>query len=159
MDKTLKSYLEKHKIEYKIYNHKAVFTVAESRNIKKKIPGRHTKCLFLKDNKNQFYLIALPAEKRLNIKLLRNKLQIKDIRFANQEELKQQLNLTPGSVSIFGLIYQSSNSIFLIIDKELWQADEVGFHPNINTSTIILTHENLEKFLNTLNIRKEIMEL
>jgi len=67
MDPNLKSYLEDHKIEYKIYNHRAVFTVAESKLIKQKIPGKHTKCLFLKDEKDRFYLIALPAEKRLDI--------------------------------------------------------------------------------------------
>jgi len=157
MDKNLKTYLEKHNIQYKIYKHPAVFTVEESKSIKTKIPGMHTKCLFLKDEKQNFYLIALSAEKRLNTKSLKDKLRIKDLHFANPEELKQQLNLTPGSVSIFGMIY--SKNFFLIIDKELWNAESVGFHPNINTSTIVLNHENLEKFYNTLNIKKEIMEL
>ena len=157
MDENLKQYLEKYNIKYRLYEHSAVFTVAESKSIKQKIPGRHTKCLFLKDNNKNYYLVAIPADKRLNIKLLKEKLSIKDLHFASPEELKQYLNLTPGSVSIFGLIY--TDEVNLIIDKELWEAKLVGFHPNINTSTIVLEHHNIEKFYNSVNNRKEIIQL
>lgn len=157
MDKTLSSYLEKHKIEYKNYEHPAVFTVEESKKIKINIPATHTKCLFLKDEHSQFYLVCLPAEKRLNINLLRKKFNLKELYFASPEELKANLNLTPGSVSIFGTIY--SNSVYLIIDKQLWDAEAVSFHPNINTATIVLNHNNLEKFYHSLKAKKEILEL
>ena len=157
MDSNLKSYLEKYNIEYKIYDHPAVFTVAESKSIKEKIPGKHTKCLFLKDENDNFYLVAIPAEKRLDTKQLRKKFNLKELNFASPEELKKELNLIPGSVSIFGMIY--SKSVFLILDKELWNSKKVGFHPNINTSTIVVDHENLEKFFNTIKSKKEIIDL
>ena len=157
MDTILKSYLDKYKIEYKLYKHLPVFTVEQSKSIKTKVPGEHTKCLFLKDEHSQFYLICLLANKRLNINFLRKKFNIKELYFASPEELKANLNLTPGSVSLFGMIY--SNSVFLIIDKDLWNAESVGFHPNINTSTIVLDHNNLEKFYNSLKTKKEIIEL
>ena len=157
MDPNLKPYLEKHKIEYKIYSHPPVFTVEESKKIKLNISGTHTKCLFLKDEHSQFYLICLLANKRLNTSLLRKKFNLRELYFASEEELKSGLNLTPGSVSIFGMIY--AKSTYLIIDKDLWNADAVGFHPNINTSTIVLDHNNLEKFYNSLKTKKEIMKL
>ncbi len=157
MEQNLKNYLEKYNIKYEIYPHEAVFTVAESKKIKQKIPGLHTKCLFLKDEYSHFYLICLSAEKRLNTNQLRKKFNLKELYFASPEELKSNLNLTPGSVSLFGMIY--SNSVFLIIDKDLWDAESVGFHPNINTATIVLNHENLEKFYNSLKAKKEIIEL
>lgn len=157
MDQNLKSYLEKHHIAYQVYEHPAVFTVAESKSIKIQIPGIHTKCLFLKDENGQFYLIALPAEKRLNTKELKQKLNIKELKFANQVELKQHLNITPGSVSLFCMIY--AKKVFLLIDKELWQANEVGFHPNVNTATLIIDHHNLEKLYNSINSEKEIITL
>lgn len=157
MDKSLSSYLSKHNIQYKNYEHPAVFTVAESKKIKTNIPALHTKCLFLKDENSQFYLICLPAEKRLNILLLRRKFNLKRLYFASPEELKSELNLTPGSVSLFGMIY--AKSTHLIIDKQIWKADAVGFHPNINTATLVLNHINLEKFYNSLKARKEIIEL
>ena len=79
------------------------------------------------------------------------------MKFASEEEVKQQINSHPGNVSIFCSIY--SNSIFLILDKSLWNSDLVGFHPNINTSTIVLSHANLEKFWNSLPLKKEVMDL
>lgn len=157
MDSLLKSYLEKYNIAYKTYEHPAVFTVAESKNIKTKIPAEHTKCLFLKDEKYRFYLICIKAEKRLNTKILKEHFNVKELHFSSPEELKSQLNLTPGSVSLFGMIHISS--AHLIIDKELWEASAVGFHPNHNTATLVLDHENLEKFYNTLNAKKEILQL
>ncbi len=157
MEKILRSYLEKHKIEYKNYEHPAVFTVAESKKIKINIPALHTKCLFLKDEHSQFYLVCLPAEKRLNINFLRKKFNLKELYFTSPEELKTNLHLTPGSVSIFGMIY--SDSVYLIIDKQLWEAEAVGFHPNINTATIVLNHNNLEKLYHSLKAKKEILEL
>lgn len=157
MDRNLKSYLEKNQINYKIYEHPAVFTVEQSKAIKEKIPGIHAKCLFLKDNNKNYYLICIQAEKRLDIKLIKEKFNLKELNFASPEELKKELNLYPGAVSIFGMIY--SESVYLILDKEIWGADSAGFHPNVNTATIVLNHTDLEKYYNSLKSKKEIMKL
>ena len=157
MDNNLKNYLEKNKIEYKIYNHPAVFTVEESKKIKIKVPGMHTKNLFLKDNKGNFYLICIEANKKLDLAKLKKELNVKKLNFASPEELKSHLNLAPGSVSLFGMIY--AKSVYLIIDKSIWDTSFVGFHPNINTATLVVNHENLEKFYNSLKVKKEILEL
>ncbi|MDO8508450.1 MAG: prolyl-tRNA synthetase associated domain-containing protein [Nanoarchaeota archaeon] len=157
MDPLLKQYLQKHHINYEKYDHPPVFTVEQSKKIKLNIPGIHTKNLFLKDENSAFYLICMPAEKRLNILSIRKKFNLKKLQFASPLELKSQLNLTPGSVSPFGMIY--STSVYLIIDKKIWLAEKTGFHPNINTSTIVLTHDNLKKFYNSLKVKKEVLEL
>ena len=52
-----------------------------------------------------------------------------------------------------------AKDVKLIIDKEVWDAPITGFHPNINTSTLEITHEDLEKFVNSLKSEKQIMEL
>lgn len=156
-DKKLLSYLNKNGIEFQEFPHAAVFTVAESRKIKEKIPGQHTKNLFLKDEKNNFYLVCLPALKRLDIKDLEKQLEIKHLAFGSPEELKQHLNLTPGSVSIFGLIH--SADVFLILDKEVYGSGLSGHHPNINTATIVLSKANLEKYLSSLKSKKLILAL
>lgn len=150
-------YLKKHDIPYTLHTHPAVFTVEESKFLKQKIPGLHCKCLFLEDETGKFYLVALPAEKRLDTKKLRAALAVKKINFAQPEKLKAELNLVPGSVSIFGMIYAKETT--LIIDKEVWAAEIVGFHPNINTATLELPHTSLEKFYNSLTSKKQIMEL
>ena len=159
MDKNLKEYLDKNEIKYQIFNHPAVFTVDESRKIKQQIPGMHCKCLFLKDNKGIFYLIGMPAEKRLNSKIFRNRINAKKARFGTPEELQEKVNLIPGSVSIFGAIYIKDKKTVLVLDKQVWQAKEVGFHPNVNTRTIVLKHEDLKKYYYSLSCKKEILEL
>jgi Ala-tRNA(Pro) deacylase len=157
MDEHLKKYLSANKIDYKIHEHPAVFTVKESKKIIKNKSYFHSKSLFLRDENKNFYLICMPAEKRLDMKNLKEELSLGELHFASPEELKKELNLTPGSVSIFGMIY--AKNTFLIIDKELWNAESAGFHPNINTKTLEISHENLEKFYNSLKSKKEIMQL
>jgi len=179
MDTALKQYLEQHNIEYQSYNHPAVYTVEEAIKVKEQIPAQHAKCLFLKsqgssknknlgtskvstqetlaDDKAKFYLVGMNAFKKLDIKLLKNKLSVKKLHFASPEELKQYLNLTPGSVSIFGMIH--TTTVTFLLDQEVWDAEASGFHPNINTATLVINHENLEKFYNSLKAPKQIINL
>jgi len=159
MDKNLEKYLDKYNVKYVEHKHKAVFTVEESKELKKEIPGLHCKCLFLKDSKGKFYLIGMPGEKRLDSKKFREKIGAKKVRFGTAKELKEKINLVPGSVSVFGAIYIKNQSTKLIIDKEVWRAERVGFHPNVNTATLELSHDNLEKFYNSLECEKEVIEL
>ena len=159
MDKKLKSYLDKYGINYIIHKHRAVFSVEESRDLKKDIPGLHCKTLFLKDSNGKFYLIGMPGEKRLDSKKFKQHIRVKKVRFGNSDELKKEVDLIPGSVSIFGAIYIENKNTKLILDKQVWQAGIVGFHPNVNTATLELKHEDLEKFYNSLECDKEIVEL
>ncbi|MEK6861299.1 MAG: YbaK/EbsC family protein, partial [Nanoarchaeota archaeon] len=137
----------------------AVFTVAESRDLKKSIPGLHCKCLFLKDDSGKFYLVAIPAEKRLNFNRLRKVLEVRKLHFASEVELFGFLRLKPGSVSIFGLINDTLGIVNFILDKSVWDASFCGFHPNINTSTIVISRGDLERFYNSLNNTKMVVEL
>lgn len=157
MDKNLENYLNKNNIVYIQHKHKPVFTVEEAKSIKNKISALHTKCLFLKDENNSYYLICIEAFKRLNIKMLKEELNIKKLNFCSPEELKEELNATPGSVSIFAMIYAKKTN--LIIDKDILLAKSSGFHPNINTSTLEIDKMNLKKYLDTLNSKYLIIDL
>ena len=156
MESSLKTHLEKHNIHYTLYEHPAVFTVTESDKVTKHIPGIRSKNLFLKSS-NTFYLYCLPGEKRANLKALKKYLNVKDLAFASPIELKNELHLTPGSVSIFGMIH--AKKTHLLIDKEIWSAHQAGFHPNINTATLVVSHHELERFCNTLSSPWEVVDL
>jgi Ala-tRNA(Pro) deacylase len=157
MDQQLSSYLKKHSINFKEHFHPAVFTVVESEKIKSHIPGIHTKNLFLNDENKNHYLVCMFAHKRLDMKKLKAYLKVKELHFSPPSELNKHLNLTPGSVSIFGMIH--AKSVTLIIDKQVYSAEISTHHPNINTSTLEITHSDLLSFLQTLNCRKEIIEI
>jgi len=159
MEKKLENYLEKHKINYILHKHKAVFSVEESRELKKEIPGFHCKCLFLRDSNGVFYLVGMPAEKRLDVKKFRKHFGMQKLHFGSADELKEKLGLTPGSVSIFGMINDDKKDVVLVIDKNVWDAGITGFHPNHNEATLEIKHDDLERFYKSLNCRKEIIEL
>lgn len=157
MDKELFKYLNELGLKYKEYRHPAVFSVAESKKLNLNIPGAHTKNLFLKDENNNYYLLVCPGDKRMNLKALKKHLNIKELHFCSPQELKEELNITPGSVSLFCIIY--AKNVSLLIDKEVWDAKEAGFHPNINTSTLVISHDGLGKFYNSLKCKKEVIEI
>ncbi|PIN93754.1 hypothetical protein COU54_01845 [Candidatus Pacearchaeota archaeon CG10_big_fil_rev_8_21_14_0_10_31_24] len=156
-DLKLEDYLNKHKISYTLYNHPAVFTVAESDKITKHIPGLRIKNLFLKSDSGKYYLVCLNGHKRLDLKLLKSKLNEKKIHFASPEELKEELNLTPGSVSMLGMI--NSIKTHLIVDEEVWSSKLIGLHPNINTATLTLENSQLKKFCKSLDKSFEVINL
>ena len=99
----------------------------------------------------------MPAESRLNTKNLRKILNLRDIKFGSPEELKRHLNTTPGSVSLFNMIY--TPSVILLIDESVYKADITGFHPNDNSETLEIKNKDFKKFLNSLKSEKKIISL
>jgi Ala-tRNA(Pro) deacylase len=158
MDSILKDYLEKNKIFYDEYKHDYVFTVNDSRELKKSIPGMHCKCLFLTDG-TKFYLLGMPANKRLDTKKLREILKVKKINFASPEKMYELIKIKPGSVSIFGIVNEIHNEVMLLLDEDVWEAEKVGFHPNINNSTLVIDHNSLKKFYESIKNDKHIVKI
>jgi Ala-tRNA(Pro) deacylase len=148
----VEKYLVKYKINYTKHLHKAVFTVDESKELDTKIPGIHTKNLFLKDESNEkYFLVCIKAEKRADLKQIAKIFNVKRLTFAKPKKLKEYLGLTPGSVSVFGLINNTSGKVDLLLDKEITEAKIVNFHPNVNTATLSLNQGEFKKYLDTLD--------
>lgn len=152
MPSTVKKYLTERSIQFKLFEHPAVFTCEEAKkhHIYNNIRGVHSKNLFLKDKKSRrFYLLIIPEDKKANmddIGLLVND----KLKFANEVDLKELLGLTPGSVSPFGLINDKEHKVEILIDKEIWESEYVSFHPNINTETLELSKDDFHKYITTL---------
>lgn len=134
------------KINFKEQSHKAVYTVEEAKNENITLPGKGCKNLFLKDKKKNYYLVVLDEDKRANLKELEEKLNTKNLRFASSEDLYFYLKLEPGSVTPLGIINDSDQKVFLILDKDL-QNQSLLFHPNTNTKTICITYTDLIKII------------
>lgn len=159
MDTTLASFLETHAIPFALYTHPAVFTVAEAQIHCKHVPGLACKNLFLKtDTKpKQYYLATIPDEKRMDLKALAAMLGVKKLTFASAEELLAILGLTPGSVSPMGLVNDTEKKTIFLVDREVWEAPSINVHPNINTESIELEHEALEKLIAALGVHYQII--
>ncbi|MCT4634110.1 MAG: prolyl-tRNA synthetase associated domain-containing protein [Firmicutes bacterium] len=147
MNKVL-SNLEELNIEYKLYEHEAVFTVEEAEAIDIEIPGAHCKNLFLRNRKgNVHYLVILESQKRLDLKSLSKKINSTSLSLASSERLMKHLGVIPGSVTVFGLINDLENTVELIVDQDLKKFGTINFHPNVNTATINIKYEDFEKFV------------
>jgi Ala-tRNA(Pro) deacylase len=92
-------------------------------------------------------LLILSADKRADLKKLSKTMGEEKVIFASADNLKEKLGLEPGSVSPFGLINDKNHDVEVYIEPEVFYADIVSFHPNINTATLELTGEMFIKFL------------
>ena len=131
--------LEALAIPFEQYEHEAVFTVAESYGVKDAIPGAHTKNLFLKDTGSAFWLVTVPAEMRVNLKALPAAIGCKRVSFGKPGDMERLLGLTPGSVTPLGAINAAPETITVVLDRTLAEADRINVHPLRNTATIGLS--------------------
>ena len=140
--------LEQLKIKYIRYEHKPVYTVEEADNLDIDIPGQHCKNLFLRNKKgNIHYLIIADSEKQIDLKLLSKQIGSTGLSFASEERLYKHLGLKPGAVTPFGLINDIEKNVIVLIDKKLTDKSIVNFHPNVNTATISVSYNDLERFI------------
>lgn len=134
-------------VTYERFDHPAVFTVEESSKLPA-MPGADTKNLFLREEKGtQYYLVTIPHDKRADLKALAALLGAKRLVFGTPEDLQKLLGVTPGSVTLLGLMNDTEHRVVFWIDQSIWDAESVQCHPLVNTATIIIPHEGLEKFL------------
>lgn len=137
--------LNKLDINYEEIEHKPVYTIEQSNNIKNMISGVGCKNLFLTDKKN-YYLVLLEDKKRADIKEISKIINTSHMSFATPDELKKILNLEPGSVTPFGIINDTENKVLILIDSEL-KNQKLLFHPNTNIKTISIYFSDLIRFI------------
>lgn len=152
------AYLDRLGIVHHTIRHHAVFTVEDGRELHKTIPGLHGKNLFIKDKKDQLWLVAMPGDKRADLNRLEKRLKAPRFTFAKAELLQEVLGLTPGSVTPFGLMNDTARRVRVVLDQDLMQSEWVNFHPLINTASTTLKAVDLLKFIETLGYHPTICE-
>lgn len=145
-------------IDYEIVRHKAVYTIEEAA---KELPGRmEIKNLFIQDDKGRRqYLVCMPGEKRLDLKLLAAELGEKKLRFCSAEKVGNMLGVKPGSVSLFCCLNPESSQVGIVFDEDLLNARENGFHPIVNTATVFISPQSTRKLLDNLTQDKRIVKI
>lgn len=140
--------LEELDISYTRHEHPPVYTVEEAEKHWTDITGAHCKNLFLRNKKGtRHYLLILEASKSANLKMLTKLLGEDRLSFASEERLMRYLDLEAGAVSPFGLINDHNKNVQILMDEDLKKAEELNFHPNVNTATVGLSYADFEKFL------------
>ncbi len=139
-------FFETHGIAHSTKDHKPVFTVEESAEIKADMPGAHTKNLFLKDKSGQYFLVCAEAHAQVKVNRLHPVLGCKRLSFGKPEPLLEYLGVVPGSVTLFSVINDTDQNVTLVIDKTLAEADIVNFHPLLNDATTAISSADMIKF-------------
>jgi Ala-tRNA(Pro) deacylase len=135
-------------IPFKNHEHEAVFTVEESRHVKEAIPGAHTKNLFVKDKKDNYFLIVAEGSAQISINQAHALVGGKSrLSFANAEKLMEYLGVTPGSVTAFAAVNDTGGNVKVVIDAALLRGELVNCHPLTNTMTTTISKGDLLRFL------------
>jgi Ala-tRNA(Pro) deacylase len=146
-------------IEHSTVEHPPIFTVEEGRPWHDKIPGVHCKNLFIKDRKGGIWLVVMPADKRADLARLEKVLAAPRFSFGRPELLQEVLELTPGSVTPFGLINDRQRRVSVVLDQEMLDAEWVNFHPLHNAASTTLRSAGLLRFVRALGYEPIIVRL
>ena len=146
LEKEIRTYdfLDKLGIDYKRVDHEPAMTMEVCEEIDQSLQAVICKNLFLCNRQEtQFYLLMMPGDKKFRTKDLSKELGVSRLSFANEAYMEKYLDITPGSVSVMGLMNDTEGKVRLVIDKEVLQGAEIGCHPCINTSSIKFSIKDL----------------
>ena len=146
-------------IPHHTFDHPAVFTVAESKELRGKLPGGHCKSLFLKDKKGGLWLAVMLEERRIDMKKLADRLEAPRFSFGSAELLMEVLGVTPGSVTPFAIANDRAHRVRLVLDKEMLAHDPLNYHPLVNTKTTAIAPADLLKFIGDCGHQPLILSL
>lgn len=139
--------LESAAIKYEVTEHRPIYTVEEGEALKLPHPEAIARTLFLCDDKHQnFWLVTLPKDKKLDLKALRTQLDSRRLTFAAAEKLDAMLNLPPGSVTPLGALNDAEYRVPVIIDAA-FKESLIGVPLLTNTATIWLNGADLARML------------
>jgi len=131
-------------IEYSRCDHEHADTMDACAEIEKVLGAEICKNLFLTNRQHtRFYLLMMPGSKPFKTKELSGQLGCARLSFAGAEEMGRYLNISPGSVSVLGLMNDAQNHVQLLVDQDLLRQDYIGCHPCINSSTLKLKREDI----------------
>lgn len=141
--------LERLGVPFERVDHDAVGTIEGCAEIEKLLDIEICKNLFLRNSKgDQYYLLMLPGGKHLVTKDLAKKIGSTRLSFGTPEKMEEYLDITPGSVSVLGLMNDHGNNIQFLVDNDIKKWEYFGCHPCINTSSLkIKTADLFSKIL------------
>ena len=147
-------------IDYYVADHDAADTIEACHEVERVLGAEICKNLFLTNRQQtEFYLLLMHGDKPFKTKFLSRQLGTARLSFAPPEKMEELLDITPGSVSVLGLM-NDGGRVHLVIDKELLSDEYIGFHPCINTSTLRLrTDDILNRFLPAVGHDYTVVEL
>lgn len=136
-EKRVYDFLDSLFVEYQRIDHEEANTMEACREIDESLQATVCKNLFLCNaQKTKFYLLMIPGYKKFKTKDISSQINSSRLSFAPSEYMEQFLDITPGSVSVLGLMNDKDNQVRLLIDEDVVKGEYIGCHPCINTSSL-----------------------
>lgn len=131
-------------VSYQRIDHEAAMTMEDCAAVDTALDATICKNLLLCNRQNTaFYLLLIPGGKHFKTKDLSHQIGSSRLSFAPPEYMLEYLDITPGSVSILGLMNDRENHVQLLIDEDVLQGEYIGCHPCVNTSSLRLRTQDL----------------
>ena len=145
--------LDQLNIDYQRIDHEEANTMEVCLEIEKSLKSTICKNLFLvNSNKSQYYLLMLKGNKKFKTKVISKQINSSRLSFGSDEKMLEYLDITPGSVSLLGLMNDYDFKVQLLMDKDLLQDEYLGCHPCINTSSLRIKMKDVfEKIIPSLH--------
>ena len=163
LDKEIRCYdlLDSLGVEYQRIDHEAAMTMEACVEIDKVLDATICKNLLLCNRQNTaFYLLMIPGDKVFKTSILSKEIGSSRLSFAKPEYMEEYLDITPGSVSVLGLMNDKDNHVQLIMDEDILKGEYFGCHPCINTSSLRLsTADLMEKIIPALGHEPTFVKL
>jgi Ala-tRNA(Pro) deacylase len=142
------AYLDSLGIAHQTLRHPPMFTVNEAQSLRGKVPGGHTKNLFLRDKKGALYLVVAPEDAVIELRSLHRLVGASGrFSFASAELMRETLGVEPGSVTPFAVINDKAGRVTVVLDAAMMANDVLNFHPLANVATTTIARDGLLKFL------------
>ena len=146
LEKEIRTYdfLDSLNISYQRIDHEVLMTMEACKAVDEILNAAICKNLFLCNRQEtNFYLLLLPGDKKFKTKELSSQLGVARLSFANENYMEKFLDITPGSVSVLGLMNDKENHVQLLIDEDLQKEPYIGCHPCINTSSLKISMKDM----------------
>lgn len=163
LDKEIRCYdlLDRLQVPYQRIDHEAAMTMEACAEVDQVLDAAICKNLLLCNRQQtDFYLLMMPGDKAFKTSVLSKEIGSSRLSFAPGEQMEALLDITPGSLSVLGLMNDSENQVRLLIDEEILSSDFFGCHPCVNTSSLRLaTRDLMEKILPAVGHRAQTVTL
>lgn len=139
LEKEIRTYdfLDELHVAYQRIDHEVAMTMEACAEIDEALQATICKNLFLCNRQEtDFYLLMIPGTKKFKTKDLSAQLGVSRLSFAKENFMEEFLDITPGSVSVLGLMNDKNGRVQLVIDEDVLKGEYIGCHPCINTSSL-----------------------
>jgi Ala-tRNA(Pro) deacylase len=146
-------------LQNRTVEHAPVFTVEQAKAHRGELPGHHIKNLFLRNKKEQMWLVVALEDRTIDLKQLGTQMGSGRLSFGSPERLHTYLGVEPGSVTPFALINDTGHAVRLVLDTGLQGGGPVNAHPLTNTMTTALSLADLLRFFKATGHRPDWIDL